>query len=140
MQTFSGQPSIENGHKPEENQVSSTSSSCWREKGFPPASFSARWVASSSVRPTTQFLPSAGCSKLKSAAGHRRRSENTHIRSLSFNHDEVSGASVTPPQLPGDAPVLNAAQPRIPFGFGRLGVDFEFAFSCSLGSVTQASK
>lgn len=78
--------------------------------------------------------------QISSATCHRRGSENTHIRSLSFNHDKVSGAPVTPPQLPGDAPVLDAAQPRIPFGFGRLRVDFEFAFSCSLRGVTQASK
>jgi len=57
-----------------------------------------------------------------------------HIRSLSFDYDEIRRASVAPPQLPGDAPVLDAAQPRIPFGFGRLGEDFELAFSCSLGS------
>lgn len=81
-----------------------------------------------------------GLLQISSATGHRRGSENVHIIFLSFNHDEVSGASVAPPQLPGDAPVLDAAQPGIPFGFGRLGVDFELAFSCSLGSVTQASK
>ena len=78
--------------------------------------------------------------QISSATGHRRGNENTYIRSLSFNNDKVSGAPVTPPQLPGDAPVLDATQPRIPFGFGRLREDFEFAFSCSLGSVTQASK
>lgn len=108
MQTFSGQPSIENGHKPDENQVSNTSSSCWRVKGFPPARFSARWVASSSVRPTTQFAPSARYTKF------RQRPVTvweviTHINFLSFNQDEVRRAPMAPPQLPGDAPVLDAA-------------------------------
>ena len=56
--TFSGQPMMENGHKAEENQVSSTSSSCSRTKVLPAAKAFARSVASSSVRPTTQFLPS----------------------------------------------------------------------------------
>lgn len=56
--TLSGQPMMENGHRAEENHVSSTSSSWSRVKLLPAASTSARLVASSSVRPTTQFLPS----------------------------------------------------------------------------------
>jgi hypothetical protein len=59
--TFSGHPRMENGHNPEENQVSSTSSSCSRTNFFPFASVVARDVASSSVRPTTQCVPSFGC-------------------------------------------------------------------------------
>ena len=49
---------IPNGQRPEENQVSRTSSSCSRVKLVPLARTLARSVASSNVLPTTQFLPS----------------------------------------------------------------------------------
>lgn len=49
---------IENGQRPDENQVSKTSSSCSRVNGAPLAKTLARFVASSRVLPTTQFLPS----------------------------------------------------------------------------------
>jgi hypothetical protein len=53
--TLSGQPMIENGQRPDENHVSSTSSSCSSVNLALPAIFFARSVASSSVRPTTHF-------------------------------------------------------------------------------------
>jgi len=71
--------------------------------------------------------------RISSAMCNSRGSENTYINVLSFNRYEIRRASVTPPQLAGDTPVLDATQPGIPFGFGRLGEDSKFAFSCSLG-------
>jgi hypothetical protein len=50
--TLSGQPMIENGHRPDENQVSRTSSSCSSINFLPPASAVARCVASSRFLPT----------------------------------------------------------------------------------------
>ena len=58
---FAGQPMIDQGQRPDENQVSSTSSSCSSVNLASPANFFAFAVASSSVRPTTQFLPSLRC-------------------------------------------------------------------------------
>lgn len=62
VNTLSGHPRIENGHRPDENQVSRTSESCSRENLVPAARTLARSVASSMVRPTTQFFPSVACS------------------------------------------------------------------------------
>lgn len=59
--TLSGHPRIENGHKADENQVSKTSGSCSRVKLAPAARAFARFVASSTVLPTTQFFPSVVC-------------------------------------------------------------------------------
>jgi hypothetical protein len=61
INTLSGHPRIENGHKADENQVSKTSGSCSRVKFAPAARASARFVASSIVLPTTQFFPSVVC-------------------------------------------------------------------------------
>jgi len=61
VNTFSGHPRIENGHNPDENQVSRTSGSCSRSNLAPAARTLARSVASSMVLPTTQFLPSVAC-------------------------------------------------------------------------------
>ena len=61
VNTLSGHPSIENGHRPDENQVSKTSESCSRAKFAPAARTFARSVASSVVLPTTQFFPSVSC-------------------------------------------------------------------------------
>lgn len=58
VNALSGHPRIENGHRPDENQVSKTSGSCSREKLAPAARTLARSVASSVVLPTTQFFPS----------------------------------------------------------------------------------
>jgi hypothetical protein len=52
--TCLGQPMMAKGQRPDENQVSRTSSSWLRVNFLPLAIFSARSVASSSVRPTTQ--------------------------------------------------------------------------------------
>lgn len=51
--TLSGHPMIAKGQRPDENQVSRTSSSCSRVYFLPLATLSARAVASSRVRPTT---------------------------------------------------------------------------------------
>lgn len=61
INTLSGHPSVENGHSPDENQVSKTSESCSRAKSAPAARVFARSVASSMVLPTTQFFPSVTC-------------------------------------------------------------------------------
>ena len=60
---------MENGQRPEENHVSSTSSSCSRVNLAPLATFSARSVACSNVRPTTQFLPSVAWNATVSHSG-----------------------------------------------------------------------
>jgi hypothetical protein len=59
--TFSGQPRIEKGHRPDENQVSRTSSSCSKVYLRPAADASALASASSRVRATTQLASSAVC-------------------------------------------------------------------------------
>lgn len=40
----------------------------------------------------------------------------THILISALDVDEVGWTPVTPPQLAGDAPVLEVLQPAVPFG------------------------
>src|ERR1700733_2009904 len=55
---FLGQPNVENGHKPDENHVSSTSSSHLSVNFWSGNNFSAFFLASSSFWPQTHLLPS----------------------------------------------------------------------------------
>lgn len=64
--TFSGQPIVENGHNPDENHVSKTSSSCSSVKGLPPALTLACSSASSLVRATIQASSLDDCMSVKS--------------------------------------------------------------------------
>ena len=104
---------MENGHNPEENQVSRTSSSCSRVNLAPPASFLARSSASCTFRPTTQFFPSfAWKNDVRCVTAECR---DTYILLLPFNADKVRWAAMSPPKLTGDAPILYVLQPPIPF-------------------------
>jgi hypothetical protein len=47
----------------------------------------------------------------------------THILLLSFKAHKVSRATMSPPKLPRDTPVLYIFEPAIPFGLGMLGAD-----------------
>jgi len=60
IHTVSGQPIVENGHNPEENQVSSTSESRSSVNDLPGNFFSAFSLASSSDLAATHQLPSLG--------------------------------------------------------------------------------
>ncbi len=83
--TFSGQPMVEKGQRPEENHVSRTSSSCSKVYFRPLALFSASTCASSNERATIQFLSSAVCSVSPDScvsadtAGHSRRARHPRI-------------------------------------------------------------
>lgn len=59
--TCAGHPWIENGHNPDENHVSSTSSSCSSTNFLPANLTSARACASSRLRPETQNSPLRRC-------------------------------------------------------------------------------
>ena len=123
---FSGHPRIEKGHSPDENQVSRTSSSCSSSKFFPLAITLARSVASSAVRPTTQYFPSLVCKCDRwelCGTDHR----NTNVVLFAFNANEISWASVTPPQLSRYTPVLYVLKPSVPLSFALLGANRKLA-------------
>lgn len=128
--TLSGQPMIENGQSPEENHVSRTSSSCSSVNGSPAARTFARSVASSRLRPTTQFLPSLA-SKIVSSRLYLQRSY-TYLLVASFDPNEICGTPVPPPKLTGYTPVLDALQPSIPFILRLFRGDVEFSGSGAL--------
>lgn len=46
--------------------------------------------------------------------------------------DEVRRATMAPPELARDAPVLDAVQPAVPVILRLLRIDFEFSKSCAL--------
>jgi len=58
--TFSGQPSVDQGQSPDENQVSKTSGSRSNVNFLPGYFASAFFCASASVRPDTHSSPSEG--------------------------------------------------------------------------------
>jgi hypothetical protein len=67
--TFSGQPIVEKGHKPEENHVSRTSGSWSSVYDRPFALFLASTSASSNDLATIQFLLSDVCRQTWSGSG-----------------------------------------------------------------------
>jgi hypothetical protein len=56
---------------------------------------------------------------------------------LPFKAYKICGTAMSPPKLSRDAPVLDATQPGIPFGFGRFWVYGELSRFSSLVHVLE---
>ena len=64
--------------------------------------------------------------------------DHTDVLILTLDIDEVRGATVTPPELTRDTPVLDALQPPVPLILGLLRLDEEFAGSCALDELIRS--
>jgi hypothetical protein len=104
---------MEKGHKADENQVSKTSSSCSSVNLRPAANFSALAVASSAVLPTTQLSGFADYTDFKLIGIGVSLKTYVWAR-FSFNANKICRASMTPPKLPRNTPVLDSVEPAVP--------------------------
>ena len=123
---------------PEENHVSSTSSSCSKVNFAPPASFSARSVASSKSRPTTHDLPSVLYDGHIVEASKGERKVSTYILLLSLDTHEIRRTAMAPPELTRNTPVLGVLQPSEPVGFRLLWRYMELAGPGALAKEGQS--
>jgi len=127
--TLSGHPMMAKGQRPDENQVSRTSSSCSRVYFLPLATLSARAVASSRVRPTTQeslleaWKREEIRSQLEVSLRRKENTRSTHVGGNSLDLEKVSRASMSPPKLSRDTPILHRVHPSVPVGLVLLGRD-----------------
>jgi hypothetical protein len=94
---------------------------------FLPANFSsAFFCATSRLAPETHFDESILCDPSSVLEiPFTRRDTRTNVFNLALDFDVVSGSTMTPPQLPRDAPILYPSQPALPLFRRRARLDLE---------------
>lgn len=133
--TLLGQPWIEKGQSPLENQVSSTSSSCSNSNVLPGNLISAFACASSRVRPETQNSPLNRYGSRTINFSILEREKETHILLDTDDSDKVSRSTMSPPDLSRDTPVLRIVQPSEPFCSRVVRSNLEFSRLGTLISI-----